>query len=161
MSLLQSEQDALIRAAIDVQQRAYAPYSRFRVGAAALSESGKVFVGCNVENASYGLAICAERSALVTMVSAGHQKLRAMCIVSRGGASPCGACRQFINEFGRDAELLLFDSSRVDSSQVEASQSETSSSAGLAEGGELLRPKRIVIASELLPDSFGPQDLSD
>jgi cytidine deaminase len=92
--------------------RAYAPYSRLSVGAAVLTESGEVFMGCNVENASYGLAICAERAAIFAAVGAlgPNMRLRAVAVFSNGkaGASPCGACRQVICEFGHDVVVAYF-----------------------------------------------------
>src|SRR5881296_2781589 len=91
----------LIAAAKTAQRRAHAPYSKFRVGAALLTKSGKVYTGCNVENASYGLTICAERVALAKAVSEGHRKFKAIAVVApSGGLSPCGACRQVLAEFG-------------------------------------------------------------
>jgi cytidine deaminase len=90
--------------------RSYAPYSKFHVGCAILTESGGVYTGCNVENASYGLAVCAERSAIFTAVAAEGpgMKLRAVAVVNSAGAacSPCGACRQVIFEFGPDALVI-------------------------------------------------------
>jgi cytidine deaminase len=97
----------LLGAATGAATHAYAPYSRFRVGAAVLTADGNVFTGCNVENASYGLTICAERAATFAAVSASEQKpqLVAVAIVTDPAvpASPCGACRQVLMEFGPDA----------------------------------------------------------
>ena len=93
--------DELARAAHDARTRAYAPYSGFAVGAAVLA-GGRVYPGCNVENASYGLSICAERVAAVTAVAAGERRIDAVAVVgsSREPTPPCGACRQFLSEFG-------------------------------------------------------------
>lgn len=93
-----------------VQKNAYTPYSRFPVGAAILSVSGKIFSGCNIENASFGLTICAERCAVATAVAAGERQWKAIAIASRSGVTPCGACRQVLVEFGMDFEVLLVDS---------------------------------------------------
>lgn len=107
----------LIEKAIEARDRAYAPYSEFNVGAALLLSDGKTIVtGCNVENASYGLAICAERNAICTAVAQGHQSFSAIVVAASPLASPCGACRQFIVEFGKDIEVVSVDPS--DSSRI-------------------------------------------
>lgn len=101
--------DRLIETAIHAQKRAYCPYSRYPVGAAVLTKSGRVFAGCNVENASYGLAICAERVAIFHSVVAGHDALEAVAVVG-AAAKPCGACRQVMFEFSdKDTALFLVD----------------------------------------------------
>jgi cytidine deaminase len=101
----------LLRAARKAMQRAHAPYSQFRVGAALLSARGEVFTGCNVENASYGLSNCAERTAIFSAVSKSGPALniRAIAVVNDQGVpcSPCGACRQVIYEFGPDATVFF------------------------------------------------------
>ncbi len=93
--------EALVAAARDVRERAYAPYSRFQVGAA-VSAGGRTFVGANFENASYGVSICAERGAVAAMVAAGERRIDAVAVAAGGDgppASPCGACRQVLSEF--------------------------------------------------------------
>jgi cytidine deaminase len=92
--------DGLIVQAEEARRRAYVPYSRYAVGAAVLTTSGAVYTGCNIENASYGLTVCAERVAVWTAVAAGHRAIVAIAIVTTNQASPCGACRQVLAEFG-------------------------------------------------------------
>lgn len=95
---------ALIAAAEAVRIRAYAPYSRYRVAAAVLSSDDRVFTGVNVENASYGLSLCAERAAISSAVCHGMQRMKAVIIVTDADppGTPCGACRQWMAEFGAD-----------------------------------------------------------
>jgi cytidine deaminase len=113
MSALLSPQqrDQLIQAAQQAFQSAYAPYSNFYVGAAVLTDQDRIFTGCNVENASYGLTICAERSAIFTAVQQTQGKLlvRAVAVANRNQVpcSPCGACRQVIAEFGEDVIVIF------------------------------------------------------
>ena len=125
----------VLEAAHAASLKAYAPYSNFRVGAAILAESGDVHAGCNVENASYGLAICAERNAVARMVTAdaGNRKIRLVAVVSPDAAPcfPCGACRQVLHEF--DCEEVVV----------------------LGASGEHERYP----FSEILPHAFGPEDL--
>ena len=125
--------DALVAAARSAQARAYAPYSNFRVGAALESTDGSVFLGCNVENASYGLTICAERAAICAAVSAGAHRFRGAVVVSDVDppAAPCGACRQVLAEFGLDLPIDGVGLKRTVSWKL----------------------------SELLPAAFGPEQL--
>lgn len=97
----------LLEVAAETRQMAYAPYSGYRVGAALVGASGMVYSGCNVENASFGLTICAERAALVKAVSEGETAFAAIVIVTEDGASPCGACRQTLAEFNPDMEVYM------------------------------------------------------
>jgi len=125
--------DPLVSAARAAQQQAYAPYSRFRVGAALEAEDGRVFVGCNVENASYGLTICAERAAVCSAIAAGARRFRRGVVVSDADppAAPCGACRQVLSEFGPDMAML-----------------------GVGPGGTVSWTM-----GQLLPAAFGPEQL--
>ena len=95
----------LTRRAEEVRLRAHAPYSRFLVGAALLDSNGRLFVGCNVENSSYGLTQCAERTAVCSAVAEGSRQFQALVVASVGGVAPCGACRQVLADFSRDADL--------------------------------------------------------
>ena len=109
MNSLLPWQKTLAERARHAMLQAYAPYSRFRVGAALMLDDGNIVEGCNVENCSYGLTICAERTAAVTAIARGERRWQAMAIATEGGVSPCGACRQFLAEFAPDLTLLLVD----------------------------------------------------
>jgi cytidine deaminase len=127
----------LVAAARAARERAYAPYSGFRVGAALLTDQGDVISAANVENASYGLAICAERSAVVAAVAAGYRSFLAVAVAGNGPdpVTPCGACRQVLREFPNGPELEVLCA---------------------GEAGDRLLTTTL---GALLPDSFGPEDL--
>jgi cytidine deaminase len=122
----------LIAEAMEVRKKAHAPYSRFAVGAALLAKSGRIYTGCNVENASYGLSICAERVAVFKAVSEGERDFEAIAIVTEKGVPPCGACRQVFMEFGEDIQVIVANGA-----------------------GEY----RVVALRELLPEAFTPEHL--
>lgn len=125
----------LIEAATEARKKAYAPYSKFQVGAAVLCDDGTIFTGCNVENASYGLTCCAERTAIFKAVSEGHRKFQAIAIVldSPDPSAPCGACRQVIFEFGPHIDVVM---ANVGSKKVD-----------------------VMKITELIPRAFGPSSL--
>ena len=127
------EDDELLTAARTAREWAYAPYSHYVVGAALRTRTGKVYTGANVENASFGLSICAERVAAFKAVMDGEREFEAIAIVTENGGSPCGACRQVLSEFGHHARIIVAD----------------------LHGG-----RREWSLSELLPDSFGPDDFA-
>lgn len=129
--------DALVQAALDARARAYAPYSRFAVGAALRSESGAIHAGCNVENAAYPQGSCAEAGAISAMVLAGEQRIAEIVVAGAGAepCTPCGGCRQRLREFGSpDLVVRIVD-----------------------EAGRERLTRRL---AELLPDSFGPEHLA-
>jgi cytidine deaminase len=121
-----------INAALAVRMRAHAPYSKFLVGAAVKADDGTVYAGCNVENASYGLTICAERNAIAQMVAAGRRRAVEIAITTTGSHPPCGACRQVLAEFAGDLVVWLV---------------------GVDAAGKLLSAQRTTLA-ELLPMQF-------
>jgi cytidine deaminase len=98
--------EALLAAALAAQKNAYCPYSKFKVGAAVMTEDGSIFSGCNVENASYGSSLCAERSAVSAAVTAGHRRLTRVVVVAPI-SRPCGACRQVLYEFSDARTTIL------------------------------------------------------
>jgi len=128
--------DELKRRARDASQRAYAPYSGFPVGAAILASNGEIYAGANVENASFGLTICAERNAIFQAVARGARRIDVVVVYTPtpAAAPPCGACRQVIYEFGRDALIVCC----TDDASAE----------------------RRYTLSELLPGAFGPDQLA-
>lgn len=133
--LTSADREALLRAAVEAMGRAYAPYSRFLVGAAVLDEQGRIHPGCNVENAAYPQGVCAEGGALSAMVLAGGRSVRAVLVVGEGAGlvTPCGGCRQKIREFAAlDTPILIADPQHV---------------------------RATFTLDELLPQSFGPEHL--
>jgi cytidine deaminase len=132
--LTESEIQAMVTAAEAVREHAYVPYSGFAVGAALRAEDGTLFAGCNVENASYGLTICAERNALFQAVAAGARNFDAVAVVTGNGVSPCGACRQVLAEFSPQMTVILANTSGV---------------------------RRIFTLDQLLPAAFLPSQLPD
>ena len=127
--------DALFSAALAAYEQAYVPYSRFKVGAAVRDADGRIFAGCNVENAAYPVGNCAEPSAIAAMVLAGGRRIVEVCVVGAGErlCTPCGGCRQRIREFAADETPIHIA------------------------GPEGLR--RTFTLGELLPESFGPEHL--
>ncbi len=112
---MMTDWDKLIDAARVARENAYAPFSGFQVGAALLTTDGKIFTGCNVENSSYGLTMCAERTAVFKAVSEGHREFAAIAIYSESAppARPCGACRQVLYEFNPDLEIACANTNGV------------------------------------------------
>ena len=125
-------QKPLIDAAQQARKRAYAKYSNFQVGAAVETSVGEIYQGCNIENASFSLTVCAERTALFTAVAAGERHFKHLVVATENGVSPCGACRQVIWELCGDIPITIVD-----------------------EKGN----SRITSSSELLPEAFNDQDL--
>jgi cytidine deaminase len=130
---VESNRKALEAAACASRERAYARYSHFRVGAAVLAASGTIYTGVNIENAAYGLTVCAERVAVFKAVEAGERRLLAVAVCTENGATPCGPCRQVMREFAKDLPIYIVP--------AEGSSWETSLRA-------------------LLPHSFGPEHLA-
>lgn len=104
------DRDNLVRAALDARQRAYAPHSDFAVGASLLTEDGTVIEGCNVENDSFGLTICAERVAVFSAVAQAKRSFVALAVASPGGVTPCGACRQVLSQFCDELPIFIVNS---------------------------------------------------
>jgi cytidine deaminase len=127
------QRSELIETALEARGWAYAPYSSYRVGAALLASSGNMYDGVNVENAAYPTSICAERTAVFKAVSEGERQFVAIAVASGNGGMPCGACRQVLAEFGLDILVIVVD-----------------------ENGNIVAESTI---KDLLPGSFGPEDL--
>lgn len=127
------ERQALIDLANEARRRAYAPYSNYPVGAALRTKSGRLFTGCNVENAAYPHGMCAERVAIFKAVSEGEREFEVLAVVTPNGGSPCGGCRQVMAEFGLETRVLIANGE-----------------------GKLLRELTV---ADLLPGAFTPEDL--
>jgi cytidine deaminase len=108
--LSDEERHALIDLANEARRRAYAPYSKYQVGAALRTKSGRLYTGCNVENAAYPQSMCAERVAIYKAVSEGEREFEVLVVATPNGGSPCGGCRQVMAEFGVDTLVLIADS---------------------------------------------------
>ena len=134
MSNLSDEEcRALIDLAIEARRRAYAPYSNYSVGAALRTRSGRLFTGCNVENAAYPTCMCAERVAVYKAVSEGERDFEVIAVATSNGGSPCGGCGQVLAEFGLDTQVLIADTQ-----------------------GRLIQKTTV---AELLPGAFTPEKL--
>ena len=133
LTLSEKQRSELIEKAVDARAKSYAPYSNFHVGAALMDKQGKIFQGANVENSSYSLGCCAERVALFKAVSEGSKEFLAIAVCVPGGGNPCGACRQVLNEFNPNLQIILVDAA-----------------------GKLVSEKTLF---ELLPEAFGPHNL--
>ncbi len=127
------EWQSLIDLANEARRRAYAPYSKYRVGAALRTKSGRIFIGVNIENAAYPTSMCAERTAVFKAVSEGERDFEVIAVVTDNGGSPCGGCRQVLAEFGLDTVVLIADGK-----------------------GQLVKQTSV---GELLPEAFTPQKL--
>jgi cytidine deaminase len=132
--MTQQEISELVDAAAAARRMAYVPYSGYAVGAALRTDSGRIYTGCNVENASFGLTICAERSAVFQSVARGEKALVAVAVVTENGVAPCGACRQVLAEFNSEMTVIVAD---------------------------VVGNRRIYTLSDLLPDAFGSQHLQN
>ncbi len=111
MQITEAHRTELVKRAVEARRHAYAPYSKYAVGAALLSSAGRIYAGANVENAAYPTGMCAERTALFHAVSEGEREFAAVAVVTENAGTPCGACRQALSEFGLDTVVLLIDAS--------------------------------------------------
>lgn len=134
MTITKEEKQSLIDLGNDARQQAYAPYSKYRVGAALRTKSGRIYTGVNIENAAYPHTMCAERVAIFKAVSDGEKEFEAISVVTDNGGSPCGGCRQVLAEFGLDTIVLMADGS-----------------------GKLVKETTV---KELLPEAFTPEKLN-
>jgi cytidine deaminase len=124
--------DHLLQAAIEAREKSYSPYSHYKVGAALLTTSGKIYTGCNIENAAYTPSNCAERTAIFKAVSEGEREFAAIAVVTGNGGAPCGVCRQVMREFAPNLTVII---------------------------GDTQGDYQVVTLNDLLPSSFGPENL--
>lgn len=124
--------DYLFKRAGEAREKSYSPYSHYKVGAALLTSSGQIYTGCNIENASYGPSVCAERTAIFKAVSEGERNFIAIAIVTSDGGMPCGVCRQVIREFAPNLTVIV---------------------------GNMEGKYQVFTLADLLPHSFGPENL--
>lgn len=122
----------LLNQAIDARNYSYSPYSKYKVGAALLTRSGKVYTGCNIENVGHSSTVCAERTAIFKAVSEGETDFEAIAVATENGGSPCGVCRQVMREFASDLIVII---------------------------GDVTGQYQVITLSDLLPNSFGPENL--
>jgi cytidine deaminase len=124
--------DHLLQVAIEAREKSYSPYSHYKVGAALLTTAGKIYTGCNIENAAYTPGNCAERTAFFKAVSEGEREFAAIAVVTSNRGAPCGVCRQVMREFAPDLTVII---------------------------GDIKGDYYVVTLNDLLPDSFGPENL--
>ena len=124
--------DDLLAEAIEAREFAYAPYSNYKVGAALLTRDGRIYRGCNIENAAYSPSTCAERTAIFKAITEGVREFEAIAVVTSDGGAPCGVCRQVMREFAPNLTVII---------------------------GDLAGNYQVYRLPELLPDSFGPENL--
>ncbi len=124
--------DHLLKVAIEAREKSYSPYSHYKVGAALLTSHGKIYTGCNIENAAYTPSNCAERTAIFKAISEGDQDFAAIAVVTINGGAPCGVCRQVIREFAPNLTIIV---------------------------GNIAGDYQVLSLPDLLPDSFGPENL--
>lgn len=127
-----SQWDHLLQAAIEAREKSYSPYSHYKVGAALLTTRGKIYTGCNIENAAYTPSNCAERTAIFKAVSEGERDFAAIAVVTGNGGAPCGVCRQVMREFAPNLTVII---------------------------GDIKGNYQVVTLNDLLPHGFGPENL--
>lgn len=124
--------DNLLKLAIEAREKSYSPYSHYKVGAALLTTSGKIYTGCNIENVAYTPSNCAERTAIFKAVSEGEREFAAIAVATSNGVAPCGVCRQVMREFAPNLAIIM---------------------------GDIEGHYQVVSLNDLLPHSFGPENL--